>query len=182
MPVACFCCCYGATYLRVGNALMLVTPNHQVQPPCQVALLDQVLGALRVRHAVLVQHKHVEPLARGHAILRGGAHPARRARLSGACIAGVAAAGPRLPYTLCVQMLCPARRADAARGAPCDGTGRLEEAPQALIAHVPQAIQRQLCHTLPPCWKRQGKSLVLLCTTRCSIVRQAQHARLAPSG
>jgi hypothetical protein len=69
---------------RVGKALVLVAPHHQVEEPCQVALAHAVLGRRRVRHAVLVQHEDVEPVG-----LRGGgggrgAHPAAGGRGWGA--------------------------------------------------------------------------------------------------
>ena len=61
---------------------MFMAPYHNVEPFGEVALLDQVLGTLRVRHAILVQHKHVGPLACAFAALRGGAHPAPHTHLS----------------------------------------------------------------------------------------------------
>ena len=81
-----------APHLRVREALVLVAPDHKVQPARQVALLYQVLGALRVRHAVLVQHEHVEPVA-----WRTVVHPAR------ACSAGVRMRS-RVLEQLCIIM------------------------------------------------------------------------------
>ena len=49
-------------YRGVGDALVLMAPNHQVQEGGKAGLADAVLGALRVGSAVLVQHQHVDPL------------------------------------------------------------------------------------------------------------------------
>lgn len=49
----------------VADALVLVTPHDKVQKPCQVALLDVILGIGCVGHSVLVKDHEVEPLIHG---------------------------------------------------------------------------------------------------------------------
>ena len=55
----------GGAHPCFRNALVLVAPNDEVQESREVALADRVLRARTVLHAVLMQHKYVEPLVQG---------------------------------------------------------------------------------------------------------------------
>ena len=47
---------------RLRDAFVLVSPHNKVQEVGQVGVLDAVLGALGVDHAVLVQREDAEPI------------------------------------------------------------------------------------------------------------------------
>ena len=52
----------GGAHRRRGDALMFVPPDDHVQEFGQAGFADAVLGALRVRRAVLMQDQEVHPL------------------------------------------------------------------------------------------------------------------------
>lgn len=67
-------------HLWVHLALMLMAPNDQVQEGRQVAFLQAVLGGGAVLHAVLVQHKHIEPVVCAARLAAGRAQPGGRGK------------------------------------------------------------------------------------------------------
>ena len=72
------------THHGLWQALMLVAPDDEVQEVGQVVLADGILAPQPVRNPVLVQHKHIEPVA----LALGPAHPSMRQQQSMLCTTG----------------------------------------------------------------------------------------------